>query len=78
MHVLAFVPLGPSSFNMYCLWLFRLYAGIYTFVLLTAILCHQSGMTPLHRAAHQGNSEVVKALIKAESKVDEKDKASII
>ena len=35
-------------------------------------------MTPLHRAAHKGNSDVVKALIKAGSKVDEKDKASII
>ena len=35
-------------------------------------------MTPLHRAASQGNSDVVKTLIKAGSKVDEKDKASII
>ena len=35
-------------------------------------------MTPLHRAANQGNSDVVKALIKAGSGVDVKDKASII
>ena len=35
-------------------------------------------MAALHRAAHQGNSDVVKALIKAGSDVDVKDKASII
>ena len=48
------------------------------YILLTAILYQQSGMTPLHRAAHQGNSDVVKALIKAGSKVDEKEKARIL
>ena len=61
----------------------RCYSGymqvhLYIHVIKTAILCQQSGMTPLHRAASQGNSDVVKALIKAGSKVDEKEKASII
>ena len=70
----------PASILEYTMLLFRLYAGVHLYIHLIkmAILCQQSGMTPLHRAAHQGNSDVVKALIKAGSKVDEKEKASII
>ena len=48
------------------------------FVHTTVIFCHQCGMTPLHRAVNQGNSDVVKALIKAGSDVDVKNKVSII
>eukprot|EP00731_Ephydatia_muelleri_P006303 Em0003g551a len=36
------------------------------------------GETPLHHAAKSGNAEVVNALLKAGSKVDEKDKESIL
>ena len=34
-------------------------------------------MTPLHCAAIRGNAEVVNALLKARSKVDEKDEVSM-
>ena len=79
----AYVP-PPSKFLHPSLNIHVLFVAIQaicrycTFISLTAILCQQSGMTPLHRAAHQGNSDVVKALIKAGSTVDEKEKASII
>ena len=36
------------------------------------------GVTPLHDAARSGNAEVVNALLKAGSKVDEKDKVSML
>ena len=36
------------------------------------------GETPLHHAARSGNAEVVNALLKAGSKVDEKDKVSML
>ena len=42
------------------------------------IVTQQSGETPLHHAAERGNTEVVNALLKAGSKVDEKDGVSMI
>ena len=42
------------------------------------IVTQQMGETPLHHAAKSGNAEVVNALLKAGSKVDEKDKVSIL
>ena len=51
-----------------------LYADTCTFILLT----RQSGKTPLHDAARSGNAEVIDALLKAGSKVDEKDKVSML
>ena len=42
------------------------------------IVTQQMGETPLHRAAERGNTEVVNALLKAGSKVDEKDGVSMI
>ena len=42
------------------------------------IVTQQSGKTPLHDAAMSGNTEVVNALLKAGSKVDEKDKVSML
>ena len=38
------------------------------------IVTQQMGETPLHHAAKSGYAEVVNALLKAGSKVDEKDK----
>ena len=37
----------------------------------------QEGETPLHHAARSGNTEVVNALLKAGSNVDEKDEVSM-
>ena len=48
------------------------------FTLLTAIFVQQEGLTPLHFAAIGGNSDVVKILIKAGSKIDEKENVSMI
>ena len=42
------------------------------------IVTQQTGETPFHHAARSGNSEVVNALLKAGSKVDEKDGVSMI
>ena len=42
------------------------------------IVTQQSGETPLHHAAESGNTEVVNALLKAGSKVDEKDEVSML
>ena len=42
------------------------------------IVTQQSGETPLHHAAKSGNAEVVNALLKAGSKVDEKDQVSML
>ena len=42
------------------------------------IVTHQTGETPLHHAARSGNTEVVNALLKAGSKVDEKDQVSML
>ena len=42
------------------------------------IVTQQAGKTPLHYAAESGNAEVVNALLKAGSKVDEKDKVSML
>ena len=42
------------------------------------IVTQQSGKTPLHHAAMWENAEVVNALLKAGSKVDEKDKVSML
>ena len=44
----------------------------------TLIVTQQWGETPLHYVARKGNSEVVNALLKAGSKVDEKDKVSML
>ena len=42
------------------------------------IVTQQTGKTPLHDAARSGNAEVVNALLKAGSKVDEKDEVSML
>ena len=42
------------------------------------IVTQQSGETPLHHAVRSGNAEVVNVLLKAGSKVDEKDKVSAL
>ena len=42
------------------------------------IVTQQSRETPLHHAAMSGNAEVVNALLKAGSKVDEKDEVSML
>ena len=42
------------------------------------IVTQQMGETPLHHAARSGKAEVVNALLKAGSKVDEKDKVSML
>ena len=42
------------------------------------IVTQQRGETPLHHAAESGNAEVVNILLKAGSKVDEKDKVSML
>ena len=41
------------------------------------IATQQAGKTPLHHAARSGNAEVVNALLKAGSKVDERDEVSM-
>ena len=56
----------------------KLYAGICTFILLTAIFDQQMGKTPLFWAAVRGMSDAVNALVKAESNVNEKDNVSMI
>ena len=38
----------------------------------------QMGVTPLHHAVRSGNAEMVNALLKAGSKVDEKDEVSML
>ena len=45
--------------------------------LVNLIVTQQWGKTPLHCAAMRGNAEVVDALLKAGSKVDEIDKVSM-
>ena len=50
---------------------------ICTLTLLTAIFAQQNELTPLHCAAQQGNIDVVNVLIKAGSKVDEKENVSM-
>ena len=42
------------------------------------IVTQQSGETPLHHAVRSGNAEMVNALLKAGSKVDEKDEVSML
>ena len=42
------------------------------------IVTQQMGETPLHDAAMIGNAEMVNALLKAGSKVDEKDLVSML
>ena len=42
------------------------------------IVTQQSGETPLHQVAMSGNAEVVNALLRAGSKVDEKDQVSML
>ena len=42
------------------------------------IVTQQTGETPLHHAAWSGNTTVVNALLKAGSKVDEKNRVSMI
>ena len=42
------------------------------------IVTQQAGETPLHHAARSRNAEVVNALLKAGSKVDEKDEVSML
>ena len=42
------------------------------------IVTQQTGETPLHHAARSGNAEVINALHKSGSKVDEKDEVSMI
>ena len=42
------------------------------------IITQQWGKTPLHDAARSGNAEVVNALLRAGSKVDEKEKVSML
>ena len=42
------------------------------------IVTQQSGETPLHHAVRSGNAEMVNALLKAGSKVDEKDQVSML
>ena len=42
------------------------------------IVTQQTGETPLHHAARSGNAKVVNALLTAGSKVDEKDKVSML
>ena len=42
------------------------------------IVTQQRGETPLHHAAWSGNAEMVNALLKAGSKVDEKDQVSML
>ena len=42
------------------------------------IVTQQMGDTLLHHAARSGNAEVVNALLKAGSKVDEKDQVSML
>ena len=44
----------------------------------TLIVTQQRGKTPLHHAARSRNAEVVNALLKAGSKVDEKDEVSML
>ena len=56
----------------------RLYVGICTFILLTAIFGQQTGKTPLHGAAFRGMSDAVNALVKAGSNVNETDNVSMI
>ena len=45
--------------------------------LINLIVTQQTGETPLHCAARSGNAEAVNALLKAGSKVDEKDPVSM-
>ena len=52
-------------------------AGICTFTL-TAIFVQQTGLIPLHYAAWDGHVEVVNVLVKAGSKIDEKNDVSMI
>ena len=42
------------------------------------IVTQQWGETLLHRAVRSGNAEMVNALLKAGSKVDEKDEVSML
>ena len=42
------------------------------------IVTQQTGETPLHDAARSRNAEVVNALLKAGSKVDEKDEVRML
>ena len=42
------------------------------------IVTQQWGVTLLHRAVRSGNAEMVNALLKAGSKVDEKDEVSML
>ena len=42
------------------------------------IVTQQTGETSLHHAVRSGNAEVVNALLKAGSKVDEKDQVSML
>ena len=56
------------------LWL---YAGTCTFVKFTTILSLQMGVTALMCAAQKGNIDVINALVKAGSKVNEKDEVIV-
>ena len=42
------------------------------------VCTQQMGQTPLHHAAESGNAEVVNALLKAGSKVDDKNEVSML
>ena len=66
-HVPSFQNYGKPSMSS------LLYAGTFTFIWLNEMFTQQTGMTALHCAAKRRNTEVVDALLKAGSKVDEKD-----
>ena len=50
----------------------------YLYIHLNCNIDQQQGMTPLHCAAREGKTGVVKALVQAGSNVDEKDDVRMI
>ena len=76
----------PSAFKMtpstlHYTWMrytFHEFMVVCRYMYINLIVTQQTGKTPLHDAARSGNAEVVNALLKAGSKVDEKDEVSML
>ena len=85
MHVYLPCPHPPFKMNAsileypWMLYTFHEFMAVCRYMYIhcdNLIVTQQMGETPLHHAASSGDAEMVNTLLKAGSKVDEKDKVS--